>query len=69
MFRVCAVRQHRLARMTSKRKAPWTVSNPNQDICDALQELAEWEMNVKRETFKSVAYRKAARALAGLDYR
>jgi hypothetical protein len=32
-------------------------------------ELAEWEMNVERQTFKSVAYKKAARALASLDYR
>jgi hypothetical protein len=32
-------------------------------------ELAEWEMNGERQTFKSVAYKKAARALASLDYR
>jgi DNA polymerase/3'-5' exonuclease PolX len=55
--------------MSSKRKAPSTANSPNQDICDALLELAEWEMNVERQTFKSVAYKKAARALASLDYR
>ena len=48
--------------MANKRKAPSTANSPNQSICDALLELAEWEMNVERETFKTVAYKKAARA-------
>jgi len=46
----------------SKRKAP--KENPNSEFCDFLIELADFEKNVERNTFKSKAYRKAASVLA-----
>ena len=39
-------------------------SNPNQDYCDFLLELAEFEKNVSRNVYKHNAYRRAAAALS-----
>ena len=41
----------------SKRKAP-EAGNPNQDFCDFLFELANFEKNVSRNVHKFNAYRK-----------
>ena len=41
----------------SKRKAP-EAGNPNQDFCDFLFELANYEKNVNRNVHKHNAYRK-----------
>mgnify|MGYP001460868722 CR=1 FL=1 len=41
----------------SKRKAP-EAGNPNQDFCDFLFELANFEKNVNRNVHKHNAYRK-----------
>ncbi|XP_073977628.1 DNA polymerase beta-like [Rhodnius prolixus] len=46
-----------------KRKAP-SDDNLNQDFCDFLNELADYEKNVNRNIHKHNAYRKAARVLA-----
>jgi len=45
-----------------KRKAE--SDNPNQDFCDFLIEIAEYEKNVNRNIYKYNAYRKASSALA-----
>jgi len=55
--------------MSLKRKAPSSDGNLNSDFCQILIELAEWEKNVNRNQFKSGAYRKAAAAIAKLDFR
>eukprot|EP00090_Calanus_glacialis_P003687 TRINITY_DN12711_c0_g1_i2.p1 TRINITY_DN12711_c0_g1~~TRINITY_DN12711_c0_g1_i2.p1 ORF type:complete len:341 (+),score=118.19 TRINITY_DN12711_c0_g1_i2:1401-2423(+) len=55
--------------MSLARKAPSSEGNHNADFCDALIELATWEKNVNRNHHKHNAYRKAAQALAGLDFR
>ncbi|RWS06233.1 DNA polymerase beta-like protein [Dinothrombium tinctorium] len=52
--------------MDSKRKPK---SHPNEDICDMLNELANYENNVKRDVHRSRAYRKAAKTLSDLNYR
>ncbi len=46
-----------------------SAENPNEDICNKLLELADWERNAAGQTFKGVAYKKAARNLAGLEDR
>lgn len=46
-----------------KRKAP-SNSNPNEDFCDFLIELANYERNVNKNIYKYNAYRKAAKSLA-----
>ena len=51
------------------RKAPKSEGNLNEDICEALIELAVWEKNVNRNQHKHNAYRKAAQAISNLDYR
>lgn len=48
----------------SKRKNPSNSDNLNQDFCDFLLELAEFEKNVSRNIHKYNAYRKAASVLA-----
>ncbi|XP_045625735.1 DNA polymerase beta [Procambarus clarkii] len=48
----------------SKRKHPSSAGNPNASICDLLLEIAEYEKNVNRNTYKYNAYRNAAAALA-----
>jgi len=55
--------------MSLDRKAPSAEGNHNADFCSALIELANWEKNVNRNHHKHNAYRKAAQALAGLDFR
>lgn len=45
----------------SKRKLP---DNPNSDLCDLLNELAEYEKNVARNMYKYKAYLQAARAIS-----
>nr|XP_022901624.1 DNA polymerase beta-like isoform X2 [Onthophagus taurus] len=45
-----------------KRKAP-SEDNPNQDFCEFLIELADYEKNVNRNVYKYNAYRKAASVL------
>ncbi|XP_017880225.1 DNA polymerase beta-like [Ceratina calcarata] len=52
-----------------KRKANDNAGNPNQDLCDFLQELAQYERNVSKNVFKYNAYRKAAATLSGLPER
>eukprot|EP00093_Oithona_nana_P002400 02400.XXX_319_1426_1 [CDS] Oithona nana genome sequencing. len=52
----------------SKRKAP-EAGNPNQDFCDFLFELANFEKNVNRNVHKHNAYRKAAGVLSKLPER
>jgi len=52
----------------SKRKAP-EAGNPNQDFCDFLFELANYEKNVNRNVHKHNAYRKAAGVLSKLPER
>nr|XP_023027324.1 DNA polymerase beta-like [Leptinotarsa decemlineata] len=48
----------------SKRKAPSSENNHNNDICEVLTELADYEKNVSRNIYKYNAYRKAAGVLA-----
>ncbi|CAH1118337.1 unnamed protein product [Phaedon cochleariae] len=48
----------------SKRKAPSSADNPNHDLCELFNELADYEKNVTRDIFKHNAYRKAATVLA-----
>ncbi|RZF36460.1 hypothetical protein LSTR_LSTR009556 [Laodelphax striatellus] len=48
----------------SKRKAPSNEDNLNQDLCEFLIELSNYERNVNRNTFKYNAYRTAASTLA-----
>ncbi|XP_043191307.1 DNA polymerase beta-like isoform X2 [Amphibalanus amphitrite] len=48
----------------SKRKLQPSASNPNQDYCEFLLELAEFEKNVSRNIYKHNAYRKAASVLS-----
>lgn len=51
-------------------KKKWSESGkPNEDICQFLRELAEYEKNVSRNVHKSMAYRKAAATLEGLPRR
>lgn len=52
-----------------KRKASEISGNPNQDLCDFLIELANYERNVSKNIFKYNAYRKAASTLKGLPER
>jgi len=55
--------------MSNKRKAPVGVDGINEDIVQALIELAEFEKNVERNRFKEKAYRKAAAIIGALDHR
>ncbi|KAF5284225.1 hypothetical protein FQR65_LT00225 [Abscondita terminalis] len=48
----------------SKRKEPSNSDNVNEDFCEFLNELAEYEKNVNRNVYKYNAYRKAASVLA-----
>ncbi|XP_059469441.1 DNA polymerase beta-like [Neocloeon triangulifer] len=41
--------------------------NHNKELCDMLKELAEYELAVNKNTFKSHAYKQAASTLAHLD--
>ncbi|XP_017762148.1 PREDICTED: DNA polymerase beta-like [Eufriesea mexicana] len=52
-----------------KRKASDNAGNPNQDLCDFLMELANYERNVSKNIYKYNAYRKAAGTLSGLSER
>ncbi|XP_043792123.1 DNA polymerase beta-like [Apis laboriosa] len=52
-----------------KRKANDNAGNPNQDLCDFLIELANYERNVSKNIYKYNAYRKAAGTLSGLTER
>lgn len=52
-----------------KRKASDIAGNPNQDLCNFLMELANYERNVSKNIYKSNAYRKAAGTLGGLSER
>ncbi|KOC60899.1 DNA polymerase beta [Habropoda laboriosa] len=52
-----------------KRKANDNVGNPNQDLCDFLIELANYERNVSKNIFKYNAYRKAVGTLSSLPER
>lgn len=52
-----------------KRKANENEGNPNHDLCDFLQELAQYERNVSKNVFKYNAYRKAAATLGALPER
>ncbi|KZC07070.1 PREDICTED: DNA polymerase beta-like isoform X2 [Dufourea novaeangliae] len=52
-----------------KRKASGIAGNPNQDLCDFLMELADYERNVSKNIYKYNAYRKAASSLSGLSHR
>ncbi|XP_076278545.1 DNA polymerase beta [Lasioglossum baleicum] len=52
-----------------KRKATDNAGNPNQDLCDFLMELANYERNVSKNIYKYNAYRKAAGTLSGLPER
>ncbi|KAF7406255.1 hypothetical protein HZH68_005624 [Vespula germanica] len=52
-----------------KRKAPDNAGNPNQDLCDFLMELANYEKNVSKNIYKYNAYRKAAGSLSTLTDR
>ncbi|KAI4494976.1 hypothetical protein M0804_001177 [Polistes exclamans] len=52
-----------------KRKAPDNAGNPNQDLCDFLLELANYEKNVSKNVYKYNAYRKAASSLSTLSDR
>jgi DNA polymerase/3'-5' exonuclease PolX len=54
--------------MSGKRKRA-ADGNMNEEIVDALTELAEWERNSNRNTYKANAYAKAAAAIGSLDYR
>jgi len=48
----------------SKRKEPPREGNVNQEFCDFLLEIAEYERNVNKNIYKYNAYRKAASSLA-----
>ncbi|KAK9297035.1 hypothetical protein QLX08_009132 [Tetragonisca angustula] len=52
-----------------KRKATDNAGNPNQDLCDFLIDLANYERNVSKNIYKYNAYRKAATTLSGLPER
>ena len=52
-----------------KRKATDNAGNPNQDLCDFLIELANFEKNISKNIYKHNAYRKAAATLSGLPER
>ncbi|CAK9831774.1 DNA polymerase beta [Anthophora retusa] len=52
-----------------KRKASDIAGNPNQDLCDFLMELANYERNVSKNIYKYNAYRKAAGTLGNLSER
>lgn len=52
-----------------KRKATNNANNPNQDLCDFLLELADYERNVSKNVYKYNAYRKAAGTLSSLQER
>ncbi|XP_018307946.1 DNA polymerase beta [Mycetomoellerius zeteki] len=52
-----------------KRKATGNANNPNQDLCDFLMELADYERNVSKNIYKYNAYRKAAGTLSALTER
>ncbi|XP_011692401.1 PREDICTED: DNA polymerase beta-like isoform X1 [Wasmannia auropunctata] len=52
-----------------KRKATSNANNPNQDLCDFLMELADYERNVSKNVYKYNAYRKAAGTLGALPER
>lgn len=52
-----------------KRKTTDNAGNPNQDMCDFLMELANYERNVSKNIYKYNAYRKAAGTLSGLPER
>ncbi|XP_043474805.1 DNA polymerase beta-like [Leptopilina heterotoma] len=52
-----------------KRKATEDSDNPNQDLCEFLTELANYERNVTKNIYKSNAYRKAATTLGKLSER
>ncbi|CAL7952141.1 unnamed protein product [Xylocopa violacea] len=52
-----------------KRKANDNAGNPNQDLCDFLLELANYERNVNKNIYKYNAYRKAAGTLSSLPER
>ncbi|XP_011163672.1 DNA polymerase beta [Solenopsis invicta] len=52
-----------------KRKATSNANNPNQDLCDFLMELADYERNVSKNVYKYNAYRKAAGTLGALTER
>ncbi|KAK2586716.1 hypothetical protein KPH14_011751 [Odynerus spinipes] len=52
-----------------KRKATDNAGNPNQDICDFLMELANYERNVSKNVYKYNAYRKASGTLSTLTKR
>ncbi|GLV42418.1 hypothetical protein CBL_03155 [Carabus blaptoides fortunei] len=53
----------------SKRKAPDTDNNQNNDFCEFLTELANYERNTNRNIHKYNAYRKAASVLANQSKR
>lgn len=53
----------------SKRKAPDNSDNRNNDLCDFLIELANYERNVSKNIYKYNAYRKAASTLSALPDR
>ncbi|KAL6440532.1 hypothetical protein ACFW04_003206 [Cataglyphis niger] len=52
-----------------KRKATNNTNNSNQDLCDFLLELADFERNVSKNVYKYNAYRKAAGTLSTLPER
>ncbi|XP_076223789.1 DNA polymerase beta [Nomia melanderi] len=52
-----------------KRKASDNAGNPNQDLCDFLMELANYERNVSKNIYKYNAYRKASSTLSALPQR
>lgn len=52
-----------------KRKASDNAGNPNQDLCDFLMELANYERNISKNIYKYNAYRKAAGTLSNLSER
>ena len=55
--RICQNSKFATTKIMSKRKAP-EAGNPNQDFCDFLFELANFEKNVNRNVHKHNAYRK-----------
>jgi hypothetical protein len=56
-------------RNPEKKQDTSDMEHPNEDICNKLLELADWERNAAGKTFKGVAYNKAARSIAGLEDR
>ncbi|XP_076162816.1 DNA polymerase beta [Ptiloglossa arizonensis] len=52
-----------------KRKASDNAGNSNQDLCEFLIELANYERNVNNNIYKYNAYRKASSTLNSLPYR